>query len=89
MKLTRMVLANAFALTTGIFWVICGLFIWLLPDFSLTVTRWWFMGFDISSLGRFSLDFGTFLLGGITAIVSAWATGYVLGWSIEYFSKSK
>ena len=89
MKLTKAVLANALALTTGIFWIIYALFIWLLPDFSLTTIRWWFMGLDISSLGRLNLDLGTFLFGGITAIISAWVTGYVLGWSIEYFSKSK
>ncbi len=89
MKLGKVTLANAFALTTVIVWVVCSAFILLLPDFSLTVVRWLFMGLDISALGRFNLDFTTFLLGGVTAVVSTWITGYVLGWSIEFFSKSK
>lgn len=88
MKHTQ-VLGNAFALTAAIVWIICSLFIWLLPDFSLTVIRWLAMGLDISALGRFNLDFGTFLIGGITITVSAWIGGYILGWSIEYFRKGK
>lgn len=65
MKLTKEILANALALTTGVFWFVCALFVWFFPDVSLTVTKWWMMGMDVEKMGQFNLDLGTFVLGGI------------------------
>ena len=87
MKPTKMVLANAFALTTVIFWTICSLFVVVLPDFSFEISRWWMHGLDMSTMGNWNLTLSTFILGGVTLAVSAWVTGWVLGWSIEQVSK--
>lgn len=81
MKTTTTKLANAFALAMAVLWAICSAVIWLLPDFSLTVTGWWMHGMDLSTMGGWHLTFSNFLLGGIAAIVSAWVTGWILGWS--------
>lgn len=87
MKLTKESLANALALTTAIAWVVCSLFVTILPGFSLIVTKWWMHGMPLP--GNWNLNFGNFLLGGITLTISGWLFGYVLGWSLEYFSKNK
>jgi hypothetical protein len=81
MKNNTMKLANAFALAMVVLWVLCSAVIWLLPGFSWTVTGWWMHGMDLSAMGGWNLTISNFLLGGITAIASAWITGWVLAWS--------
>jgi len=44
MKHDKIVLANTFALATIILWTTCSLFIVLVPDFSMTVLKWWMHG---------------------------------------------
>ena len=83
MKSVSMRLANAFALAMIILWVICSAVVWLLPDLSWQITGWWMHGMNLSAMGYWNLTFSNFLLGGIAAVVSAWVTGYVLGWSWE------
>lgn len=89
MKLTKELLANSFALATAILWVLCSAFVFILPGFSMTVTRWWLHGMQVDQLGPFSLNPTNFILGGATLIISLWITGYVFGWSLEYLSKRK
>ena len=81
MKNNTMKFANAFALGMAVLWVLCSAVIWLLPSFSWTVTGWWMHGMDLSSMGGWNLTISNFLLGGITAIASAWITGWILAWS--------
>lgn len=80
-KNNNALLANAFGLAMAILWTLCALFVWLLPDFSLMITSWWMHGMDISVMGGWNLSLGSFLFGGITAVVASWITGWVLGWS--------
>lgn len=87
MKLDKMVLANAFALATSILWVACSAFVFLFPRLSTTITNWWIHGLDISLLGSWSLTPTSFVLGGVTLVVSAWVTGWVFGWAWEWMSK--
>lgn len=87
MKLTKKSLANALGLTIAIVWAVCSVFVALLPDFSMVVTKWWMHGMDITLLGNWNLNLANFLLGGITLAISGWLFGYVLGWSLEYFSE--
>jgi hypothetical protein len=87
MKLDKMVLANAFALTTAVLWVVCSAIVWVLPAFSLTVTRWWMHGLDISVMGNWNLTFTNFIVGGVTIVVSTWVTGWLFGWSWEKAGK--
>jgi len=82
-----MVLANAFALTTIVSWVLCSLFVWLLPDLSMIVSEWWMHGMDLSGLGSWNPTLETFLLGGIILTGSMWVTGYIFGWAWERVSK--
>ena len=81
MKNNTMKLANAFALGMAVLWVLCSAVIWLLPSFSWTVTGRWMHGMDLSAMGGWNLTISNFLLGGITAIASAWITGWILAWS--------
>ncbi|MDZ7587383.1 MAG: DUF5676 family membrane protein [Patescibacteria group bacterium] len=83
MKLEKMVLANAFALAVAILWILCALFVVLLPDLSMTIVKSWLLGMDLSALGSWSLDLANFLLGGVTLVISAWVSGYVFGWALE------
>jgi len=87
MKYEKMTLANAFALASVILWILCTLFVAILPDFSLSITKWWMHGMDISVMGSWNLDITNILFGGVALAASAWITGYVLGWSIEIVSK--
>ena len=87
MKLDKIVLANSFGLATLVLWVICSAFVWLLPDFSLLVTRWWMHGMDIAVIGSWNLNLSNFFLGGVTLTASFWVVGYVFGWAWERVSK--
>ncbi len=87
MKITKNKLANSFALATAVVWSLCSAFVAIFPDFSFKVTKWWLHGMNIDSLGEFDLDFGNYLWGGLTLVISFWIVGYVLGWSLEIFSK--
>lgn len=87
MKLTKDLLANSFALSTAILWILCSAFVWLFPDFSLMAAKWMVHGLEIENLRMFDFSWSNFILGGITLTVSLWITGYVFGWSLEYLSK--
>lgn len=87
MKLNTMTLANAFGIATLVVWVICSVFIFALPELSMTITSWWLHGMDLSALGPFRLDWTNFILGGITLTVSGWIIGYIFGWALELVSK--
>jgi len=86
MKLNKNSLANAFGLTTLILWTICSVIVWLFPGFSLAVTMWWMHGMPMEP---YRINLQNFLLGGLTMTGVAWATGYVLGWTLEYLGKKK
>lgn len=86
MKLTKNNLANGIALATAILWILCSALVSVLPDFSLTVTKWWMHGMDIAT---FNLGWSNFALGGLTITASFWLIGYVLGWSFELIDTKK
>lgn len=87
MELTKKSLANALGLATAIAWVVCSALVYFLPELSLRITQWWMHGLNIAPLGSWSLNLANFISGGITMTISAWSFGYVLGWSLKYFSK--
>lgn len=84
MKLNRNILANAFALATGVLWTGCSILVALFPEPARLVTEWWLHGMKMDP---YAIDFNNFLLGGVTLVASAWITGYVLGWSLEVVGK--
>lgn len=87
MKLSRTKLANALALATTVLWTLCSTIVLIWPEFSLKVAKWWLHGMNIDSLGQFDLSWGNFVWGGLTLVTSFWVVGYILGWSLELFSK--
>ena len=87
MKTGKMVLANAFALTIGIAYVVCRLLVSLFPELFMQITKSWFHLIDLTRISGAELSLNLFVLGLISSVVSAWLFGYLLGWSIEYFSK--
>lgn len=87
MKHNPNVTANAAAATVAVIYVACRLLVGLFPDLMMAVTKSWFHGIDISKISSWNLSIESFILGIITATISAWAVGYLFGWSFEYFSK--
>jgi len=84
MKLSKKILANAFALSAFIIWLISTVFVYLFPQFSLNITTWMMMGMKIEP---YELTWFNFFWGGILFIVCSWICGYIFGWSLEYVNK--
>ena len=89
MKIKKEVFANSFALTIGVTYVVCRILVGLFPSLSMQITRSWFHLIDLTKIRGMDLSLNLFLLGLISSVVSAWLFGYLLGWSIEYFSDKK
>jgi len=87
MKFTKEVLANAFALSIGVTYIVCRLLVSLFPGLFLQITKSWFHLIDLSKISGTDLGVGLFILGLVSSTISAWLFGYLLGWSIEYFNK--
>lgn len=88
MKLNEMALANALALATGAVYVFCRLFIALFPDLSLAISQSWFHALDLSTIWDTSITTaGTFVLGLVSTVVLAWASGWVFAWLYNRFAK--
>ena len=87
MKEKRMVWANAAALTTALAWVVCTLFVLVLPELSLVLTKNLLHGLEIEVLGSWQVTWGGFLSGLILLAVSAWLFGWVLAWTYQRLSR--
>ncbi len=88
MKLNEQALANAFGLATGIVYVFCRLFIALFPDLSLAISQSWFHALNLSGIWDTSITTaGTFILGLVSTVVLAWASGWVFAWLYNKFAK--
>ena len=85
MKLEKMVIANASALSTAILWIVCSIGVALLPDFVQTIRESMMHG--AVATGSLEITFGSFLMGGIALVVMAWVWGWVFGWAWEMASK--
>lgn len=81
--------ANASAVTVAVLYVVCRLLVGLFPDLMLTIAQSWFHMTGQSSFTSWDLTLGSFILGLITATVSAWAVGYFFTVSYNYFLKKK
>lgn len=79
--------ANAAAVTVGIFYVVCRLALTFFPDLSMSIAQSWFHGLQLSS--QWSLSPGSFVLGLVTSVASAWLIGYIFAVVYNYFSKIK
>ena len=90
MKTDKIVLGNAFALATGIYYVGCYILALIAPQLFLNVTASWFHMFDLGRIGQATATNPvSFMLGLVSLVISAWLFGFILGWSIELFSKKR
>ena len=90
MKTDKMVLGNAFALASGIYYVGCYVLALIAPQLFLNVTASWFHMFDLTKIGQTTTTNPvSFIIGLVSLAISAWLFGFILGWSIELFSKKK
>lgn len=83
------VLANALAGTTAIIYVVCRLLVGIFPDLSFTVAQSWFHGIGLTKLGSGNLTTESFILGIVSATITAWAIGFVFAYVYNYFAKGK
>lgn len=89
MKIDRLVFANAFSVTTAFVWTVCTLGIALFPGLSETIGRWWLHGLSMRVMGTWNVSIEGYLFGGLVLVGFAWITGYIFGWSLEFFGKRK
>lgn len=82
-----MATANAAGMTTAVVYVVCRVLVWLFPDWFFVVAQSWFHGMELTKLGVQSLTMGNFVLGLVTATVSAWLVGYLFAIKYNYFLK--
>jgi len=87
MKHNPIVTANATASTIAAVYLVCGLLVVLFGDLTMTVTKSWFHGIDISRISSWDLTAGTFLMGLVTASVFFWLAGFLFGWFFEFFDR--
>ncbi|MDO8340398.1 MAG: DUF5676 family membrane protein [Candidatus Woesebacteria bacterium] len=69
--------ANAFAITTGIFYVACRILVGLFPNLMFTVAQSWFHGVALTKFDTSGLNISTFLMGLVSSFVFAWVAGYI------------
>lgn len=84
MKLEKMAIANASALSSTLLWIFCSLGVVLMPGFVESIRSAMMHGSTTEAL---SITFGSFLMGGVTIIIISWIWGYLFGWAWEYVSK--
>ncbi|MFA4852644.1 MAG: DUF5676 family membrane protein [Bacteroidales bacterium] len=87
MKTNKIAYANTFAVTVAFVWLVCTLGVALLPELSLTISKWIMHGLDMTSLGIWKVSVDGFILGGLVLISFGWVTGYIFGCSMAYFGK--
>jgi len=85
MKLTPNSFGMAFAAAFAILWVICSLLVALLPSFLMNMTGYMAHA-NLQDLG-WTLTFSGFLFGLVGWIVTAWATGWLIGFFYNKFVK--
>lgn len=77
--------ANASAVTVAIIYITCALAVGLFPEFTMSVTRSWFHGIDLSKISSWNFSAGSLMLGLMTAVAYAWFIGYLFANIYNYF----
>lgn len=86
MKLEKIVIANASALSMAIVYVLCRILVALFPGVSFSVAQSWFHTVQINQGGA-DLTISSFFTGLVSVIIVSWIVGYIFGWSWEKMSK--
>lgn len=88
MKYNPHLMAKAAAVTIGLVYLGCWLFLWLLPDFSWNVARTWFHGMDITKIAvPVSTDPASILIGLVSSVALTWLVVYVYGMTYNMMLK--
>lgn len=72
-----MATANAAAGVVAILYVACRILVGVLPDFMFAVGQSWFHTIQFTQADTLNLSGGMFLLGLVSAAVTAWLIGYL------------
>jgi len=87
MKFNKILLANTSAVWVGIIYLVCRFLVVLFPELSKAVTQSWFHGIDIVKIWSVQPIPGNFLLGLVSATLSAWVAGWAFASIYNYFAK--
>ncbi len=79
--------ANALAATIAIVFVACRILVGLFPDLMFTIAQSWLHGVELVKFNPSNLTVQSFVLGLISASVSAWLVGYLFASISNFFSK--
>ena len=89
MKHEPIITANAIAGTVGVIYVVCRILVGLFPDLSFTIAQSWFHGIELTKMNSWNLSVGSFLLGLISSVITAWLVGYLFAFLYNFFLKGK
>lgn len=87
MKQQPYALANALAFTTIIVYILCRVGVGLFPEAFFNIAQSWFHGIEFSKLAPESLTLSSFILGLISATITAWVIGYLFARIYKFFLK--
>ena len=79
--------ANDAAVTMGVFYIICRVFVGLLPGLSFGIAQSLLHGMALTQVGTWNLSTSNFVLGLLTSIASAWIVGFVFATTYNSFVK--
>lgn len=82
-------MANALAVFIGVLYLVCGFLVAVFPALVRAVTVSWFHGINIADIWSATPFPGNFLLGLISAVVSAWVSGWAFAGLYNYFLKNR
>lgn len=88
MKLHEKALANALALVASLYYIICVMLVYIVPDFYKSIAASWAHVADISGIWAVTPpDIVTMVWGFITFTAFAWISGFLFGSLYNYFIK--
>jgi len=71
----------AFAITSGITYLVCALFIWLIPSQTMLFFGDWFHGIDLTKIAGKAITMGAFFRGLISVLLAAYLVGALYAWA--------
>lgn len=89
MKHEPIATANALAATIAIVFVVCRILVSLFPDLMFTIAQSWLHGVELAKLSSWDLTAQSFVLGLVSATVSAWLVGYLFASILSSLAKKK
>ncbi|MCL4354826.1 DUF5676 family membrane protein [Patescibacteria group bacterium] len=81
--------ANAVAVVSAVFFVICTLLTYISPDLTGIFVQAWFHNFGLSSVKPIQLSLNLFLVGFISVALVSWVGAFVTVEVYNRFAKAK